>query len=68
MVVLAEQDALFDAGGPAVFLVLDVVDVAGGGALVAAAGPRALLVAGDDGPPDRLGDVVGVAVILILYQ
>jgi len=61
MVILAEQDAVLDAGRSAVFLVLDVVDAAASGALVAAAGPGALLIAEDDGAPDRLGDVVGVA-------
>ena len=61
VVVLAEQDAVFDAGGAAVFFVFDVVDVADGGGAVAAGGPGAVLVAVDDGVPDRRGDVVGVA-------
>jgi len=61
VVVLAEQDGCFDAGGAAVFLVLDVVDVADGGGAVAAGRPGAVLVAADDGAADGVGDVVGVA-------
>ena len=45
---LAEHDAVGAAGLAAVAFVLDVVDVAVGGAAVAAAGPGAVLVAGDD--------------------
>src|ERR1700678_1675806 len=61
MVVLAEHDAVSGAGLAAVLFVLDVVDVALGGAAVAAAGPGAAFVAGDDGLADRVGDGVGVA-------
>ena len=61
MVVLAHQQAVFDAGGAAVFFVGDVVDVGDGGGAVAACRPGAVLVAADDGAADRLGDVVGVA-------
>ena len=60
MVILTEHDAISDAGLAAVLFVLDVVDVAMGGAAVAAAGPGAALVAGDDGLADRVRDVVGV--------
>jgi hypothetical protein len=52
MVEAAQQHAVFEAGGAAVGLVLDVVDLAGGGGLVAAAGPAAVPVAQDDGVPD----------------
>src|ERR1700679_3419545 len=61
MVVLAEHDAVSGAGLAAVFFVLDVVDVALGGAAVAAAGPGAAFVAGDGGFADGVGDGVGVA-------
>src|ERR1700733_9601012 len=61
MVILAEHDAVGAAGLPAVLFVFDVVDVAVGGAAVAAAGPGAALVAGDDGLADGVGDGVGVA-------
>src|ERR1700757_1147617 len=45
----AEQNAGLDAGGAAVLLVADVVDLASGGGLGAAAGPPAVLVAQGDG-------------------
>src|SRR5580658_9180551 len=57
----AEEDAVCDAGGAAVGLVADVVDLAGGGGLGAAPGPPAVLVAQGDGVPDRGGDGVAVA-------
>src|SRR3984885_12799462 len=60
MVILTEHDAISDAGLAAVLFVLDVVDVAMGGAAVAAAGPGAAFVAGDDGLADGVGDGVGV--------
>src|SRR3984957_14590621 len=60
MVVLAQKDAVGGAGLAAVFLVFDVVDVAVGGPSVAAAGPGAAFVAGDDGFADGVGDGVGV--------
>src|SRR5580698_9099942 len=59
VVVLAGDHAVVDAGGAAVFFVFDVVDVGDGGGAVAAAGPGAVLVAVDDGVPDRGGDLVG---------
>jgi hypothetical protein len=68
MVELAEQNAVLDAGRAAVLLPPDMMHVTIGRALVAAAGPGALLVAGDDGPPDRLGNVIGVALVCVLYQ
>src|SRR5579859_6737616 len=43
MMVKTEQNAVFDAGGAAVGLVPDVVDLAAGGGLGAAAGPPAVL-------------------------
>ena len=52
MVILAQHHAVPDAGLAAVFFVPHVVDVAGCGAAVAAAGPGAALVAGDDGPAE----------------
>ena len=55
------EHAVVDAGGAAVFFVFDVVDVGDGGGAVAAGGPGAVLVAGDDGVADGGGDVVGVA-------
>jgi hypothetical protein len=61
MVELTQQYAVFDAGGAAVFLVLDMVHIAGRRALVATAGPGALLVPQDDRAADRLGDVLAVA-------
>ena len=67
VVVLAEQGAVFDAGGAAVFLVGDVVDVADGGSSVAAAGPGAVLVAGGDGAADGRGDGVRPALICVLH-
>ena len=57
----AEQDAVAEAGVAAVGFVLDVVDLAGGGGLVAAAGPAAVPVAQDDRVADGGGDGVGVA-------
>src|SRR5580658_6264705 len=57
----AEQDAVCDAGGAAVGLVPDVVDLAGGGGLGAAAGPPAVLVAQGDGVPDRGRHGVAIA-------
>jgi hypothetical protein len=68
MVILAQHHAISEAGLPAVPLVPHVVDVAGGRAAVAAAGPGAAPVAGDDGLADRLGDGVGVALIGVLHQ
>jgi len=47
------------AGLAAVGLVGEMVHLAGGGGLVAAAGPAAVLVAQDDGVPDRGRDVPG---------
>jgi hypothetical protein len=67
MVVLACQHAVVHAGGAAVFLVLDVVDVGDGRGAVAATGPGAVLVASDDSAADRLGDVVAVALVCVLY-
>ena len=52
VVKLAEQPAVLDAGRATVFFVRQVVDVAGGGRAVAAAGPCAVLVAQDDGTAD----------------
>jgi hypothetical protein len=49
MMILAQHRAISDAGLAAVLFVLHVVDIAGRGAAVAAAGPRAALVTGDDG-------------------
>src|SRR5580700_8805238 len=56
-----QQDAACDAGGAAVGLVLDVVDLAGPGGLAAAAGPLAVLVPQDDRVADRGRDGLGVA-------
>src|SRR5579859_7420927 len=61
MMVETEQDAVFDAGGAAVGLVPDVVDLAAGGGLGAPAGPPAVLVPQGDGVPDGGRDGVGVA-------
>jgi len=61
MVEETEQDAVLDAGRAAVGLVLDVVDLAGGGGLGAPAGPPAVLIAQGDGVPDGGRDGVGVA-------
>jgi hypothetical protein len=60
VMIKAKQDAVFDAGGAAVGLVADVVDLAGAGRLGAAAGPPAVPVPQGDGVPDRGRD--GVAV------
>jgi hypothetical protein len=57
----AQQDAVADAGGSAVGLVPDVVDLAGGGGLGAAAGPPAVRIAQGDGVADGGGDGVAVA-------
>jgi hypothetical protein len=56
-----KKNAVLDAGGAAVGLVPDVVDLAGAGGLGAAAGPPAVLVAQGDGVPDGGGDGVAVA-------
>ena len=61
MVEAAEQHAFGEAGGSAAGFVLDVVDFAGGGGLVAAAGPAAVPVAQDDGVADGGGDVAADA-------
>jgi len=55
----AEQGAVGDAGRPAVGLVAEVVHLAAGGGLVAAAGEPAVLVPQDDGAADRGRDVPG---------
>src|SRR5580693_1577730 len=60
VVELAEQHAVGDGGCAAVFLVLQVVDVAPGGGS-AAAGPGAAAVAEEDGAADAGRDGVGVA-------
>jgi hypothetical protein len=65
---LTQQDAIADAGGSAVFLVPQVVHVALGGALVAAAGPGAVLVAQDDRAADGFGDAGGVALVRVLCR
>src|SRR5579859_1131303 len=57
----AQKNAVFDAGGAAVGLVADVVDLAGGGGLGAPAGPLAVLVPQGDGVPDGGRDGVAVA-------
>ena len=67
MVILTQKHAVSDAGLAAVPFVLDVVNIALGGAAVAAAGPGAAFVAGDDGLADGVGDGVGVALDCILY-
>ena len=59
MVEETQQDAVFGAGLAAVGLVPDVVDLACGGGLVAAAGPPAVLVAQDDGVADPGRDGLG---------
>src|SRR5579862_7135512 len=56
-----EENAVLDAGGAAVGLVPDVVDLARAGGLAAAAGPPAVLVAQGDGVPDRGRDGVAEA-------
>src|SRR5579863_8231894 len=61
MMILAQQQAVLDAGLPAVLLMDDVVDVGDGGGSVAAGGPGAVLVALGEGVADRGGDLVGVA-------
>src|SRR5579863_6643617 len=61
MMVETEQNAVFDAGGAAVGLVPDVVDLAAGGGLGAPAGPPAVLVPQGDGVPDGGRDAVAVA-------
>ena len=55
------------AGGAAVFAVDDVVRFAAGGGLVAAAGVLASLVAQGDQAAQVDGDVVGLALVRILY-
>src|SRR6266571_3284071 len=61
MVEGAEQRAFGDAGGAAVGLVGQVMHLAGGGGLVAAAGEPAALVPQDDGAADRGRDVAADA-------
>src|SRR5579859_2017574 len=61
VVIAAEQDAVFEAGVAAVGFVLDVVDLARGGGLVAAARPAAALIAQDDRVADAGRDGAGVA-------
>jgi hypothetical protein len=53
VVEAAQEDAVPEAGGPAVGFVLDVVDLTGRGGLAAAAGPAAAPVAQDDRVADR---------------
>src|SRR5580700_5929513 len=60
VVELAQQHAVGDGGFAAVFLVLQVVDVAPGGG-PAAAGPGAAAVAEEDGAADAGRDGIGVA-------
>src|SRR5579859_5009794 len=60
VVIRAQKNAFCDAGGAAVGLVADVVDLAGGGGLGAPAGPPAVLIAQGDGVADGGRD--GVAV------
>jgi hypothetical protein len=55
----AEQGAVFDAGRAAVVAVPQVVDLASGRWLVAAAGEPAVLIAQYHRPPDRGWDVGG---------
>src|SRR6266536_3404128 len=55
----AKQGAVFDAGRAAVGPVPQVVDLAAGRGLVAAAGEPAVLVPQDHRPPDRRRDVSG---------
>ena len=55
----AQQHAVLDAGGAAVFLVPDVVDFAGAGGLVAFSGPLAVLVSEGDGVADPGRDGLG---------
>src|SRR5450756_282552 len=60
VVVLAQQDAVPDAGRAAVLEAVSYTHLAAGGAPAAAAGSRAVLIAQDHGPPDRLRDVLRV--------
>src|ERR1019366_3626676 len=57
----AQKDAVVQAGDPAAGLVLEVVDLAGRGGLVAAAGPLAVVVPGPDRIADRGRDVLAIA-------
>src|SRR5208282_6518877 len=61
MVEPTKQDAVLDAGLAAVLLVLDVVDLAGTGGLVAPAGPLAVAIPQDDRVADPGRDGLGVA-------
>ena len=61
VVIETQKDAVFGAGLAAVGLVLDVVDFARRGGLVAAAGPPAALIAQDDRVANAGRDGLGVA-------
>src|SRR6266571_3439359 len=61
VVILAQQYEVLQAGLAALGPGDDVVDLAGGGGLVAAAGPAAVPVAEDDGAADVVGDLLGVS-------
>src|SRR3984957_1471063 len=61
VVVAAEQDAVLEAGVAAVGFVRDVVHLARGSGLVAAAGPPAALIAQDDRVADAGRDGAGGA-------
>jgi len=61
VMIRAEKHAIFEAGVAAVGFVFDVVDLAGGGGLGAAAGPFAVPAAEPDRVPDPGRDGVAVA-------
>src|SRR6516162_9201255 len=61
VVIVAQQDEVSQAGLTAFGPGDDVVDLAGGRGLVAAAGPSAVPVPEDDRAADVLGDVLGVS-------
>ena len=63
VVVMTQQDQVAQAGRAAVGAVGDVVDLAAGGGLVAAAGPRAVPVAQDDRPAQVVRDPLDPADI-----
>jgi len=67
MVELAQKRTISHGCLAAVALVSDVVDVAGAGGAVAAAGPGAVLVTGDNGTADGRGDGVRPALICVLH-
>src|SRR6516165_3350100 len=60
VVILAQQDEVLQAGPAALGPGDDVVNLAGGGRLVAATRPAAVPVAENDGAADVVGDVLGV--------